>query len=87
MKNFILLSVMIFFAGSALAFYDFCESPADYNTCPQAYDVRTEYWKDIPNYHPDDIKYEDMKNEHPIAPFWSKKSKNNSKKTNDGNNK
>ena len=43
-----------------MAMYDFCESPSDYNIFPAAYDVRTEYWRDIPNYHKDDIKYENI---------------------------
>ena len=80
MKNLVLLLFLLSSASSAFAFYDFCESPADYNTFPQAYDVRTEYWKDIPGYNPEDIKYEDMDNKHPIAPFWSKKSAKDKKK-------
>ena len=87
MKNLVLILFLLSSAGSAMAFYDFCESPADYNTFPQAYDVRTEYWKDIPDYHPDDIKYKDVKNEHPTSPFWVKKSKNQTKKTPAENNK
>ena len=43
--------LVLFFAGcSSFAFYDFCESPQDYNTFPAAYDLKTEYWKDIPEY-------------------------------------
>ena len=87
MKNFITLLVLIFSGCSAWAFYDFCESPADYNTFPAAYDVRTEYWKDIPDYHPENIKYEDMENKHQTLPFWSKKSRNQNKNVTKENNK
>ena len=69
-RNFfklVLLSV-IFVPNLAFGMYDFCESPAD---------IRTEYWKDIPDYHPDNdnIKFEDMKNEHPAFPVRFRKSK------------
>lgn len=64
MKKIILtLSLILLVSGKGYCMYDFCESPADYNMCPDAFNIRTEYWKDIPNYHPDDnIKFKDMKN-------------------------
>ena len=76
MKKLVLLFTVVLLSGlSCYAMYDFCESPSDYYTFPQAYDVRTEYWKDIPDYHPnnDNIKFEDMKNEHPTFPIKFKK--------------
>ncbi len=57
--------------------YDFCESPADYNMCPDAFNFRTEYWKDIPNYKPDDIKFGDMKNQQQTKPKYIKDKKTN----------
>ena len=85
MKRFIILCLILSFPLASFGMYDFCESPSDYDMCPNAYDIRTEYWKDIPDYHPDDIKYEDMKNQNPTFPlkFRNKKQKNNS---NDKNN-
>ncbi|MBO6273263.1 hypothetical protein J6O48_10865 [bacterium] len=59
MKKIIILSFCLFMGLSAYAMYDFCESPQDYNTFKDAYDVKTEYWKEIPNYHPDDIEVKD----------------------------
>ena len=73
MKKFAIFILLFCLGGNAWAFYDFCESPADYNTFPQAYDVRTEYWKDIPKYKPDNIEYKNMKNKNPISPFHKKK--------------
>lgn len=77
MKKFILtLSLTILLsAGGAYAMYDFCESPADYYTCPAAYDVRTEYWTDIPDYHTTDIQFKNMKNEKQTKPVFVKESK------------
>ena len=82
MKKFVLFLSLIGLSLSSTAFaiYDFCESPADYNTFPQAYDVRTEYWKDIPNYNADNIKFENMKNENPVFPFNKKKQKQDRQK-------
>lgn len=57
MKRFILTLIIVSTGLCAQAFYDFCESPQDYNTFPASYDFKTEYWTDIPNYKPDDIKY------------------------------
>ena len=85
MRKSIFLIVILFCCSSAYAFYDFCETPADYNTFPQAYDVRTEYWKNIPNYSSDDIKYEDIKNEHPIFPFKFMKKQTKSKENTTNN--
>ena len=74
MKKLLLLSVIIFTANISYGMYDFCESPADYNTFPQAYDVRTEYWKNIPNYNSeDDIKFGNMENKNPTNSFNLKK--------------
>ena len=83
MKNILLIGFFMFVGTSAFAFYDFCESPADYNTFPQAYDVRTEYWKDIPNYEPEDIKYKNMENENPIFPIKFKKKQRDDKQPNE----
>ena len=77
MKKVLLLFVLLS-GASVYAMYDFCESPSDYNTFPQAYDVRTEYWKDIPDYHPENIKFENMKNEHPTFPIKFKKKNSKS---------
>ena len=77
MKKLFLAFLFTGMATSAWGFYDFCESPADYNTFPQAYDVRTEYWKDIPEYQPEDIKFKDIKNEHPTFPLKFKKTNKN----------
>lgn len=81
MKKIIMLIFAMTVGVKAFAMYDFCESPADYNTFPQAYDVRTEYWTDIPNHHPDNIKFENMKNKNPIFPINIKKQKKTSDKT------
>ena len=51
MYRIIVLSLFILIGSGAYAYYDFCQSPQDYNTFPPLYDVRTEYWKDIPNYN------------------------------------
>ena len=80
MKKILLCIICIQLSGCAWAFYDFCESPADYNTFPAAYDFKTEYWKDIPQYGADKIEYKDMKNEHPIFPIKQKKKKEEQKK-------
>ena len=64
MKKLVLLSLCILLGGGAFAFYDFCESPQDYNTCKESFDFITEYWTDIPNYHPENIKYQDNSNKH-----------------------
>ena len=77
MKKFVLVAVLLLSGSISHAMYDFCESPSDYNTFPQAYDVRTEYWKDIPEYQPNNIKFENMENEHPVFPaIFKKKTKN-----------
>ncbi len=73
MKKILLSLICIQLSGCAWAFYDFCESPSDYNTFPAAYDFRTEYWTDIPKYGTDKIEYKDMKNEHPVFPIKFKK--------------
>lgn len=77
MKRFLLSIITAFFICSSVTFgmYDFCESPADYNMAPHAYDVRTEYWKDIPDYHSekDNVKFENMENNHPTFPLKFKK--------------
>ncbi len=78
-KKFIILILFLSIPAICYGMYDFCESPSDYYTCPAAYDVRTEYWKDIPNYHPDDIKYENMQNENPTFPLKFKKKKQHKK--------
>ena len=73
MKKLLAILVILLACNSVFAFYDFCESPADYNTFPAAYDVKTEYWKDIPKYNENDVKYKDMNNKNPIFPFSFKK--------------
>ena len=77
MKKLCITLLCVLFSTTAYGFYDFCESPADYNTFPQAYDVRTEYWKDIPKYEPDDIKYDNLQNKHPLFPQKKKNTKEN----------
>lgn len=57
MKRFILALLIVSIGLSARAFYDFCESPQDYNTFPASYDFKTEYWTEIPDYDEDNIKY------------------------------
>ncbi len=79
MKNIILLLSIIFIGTSAFAFYDFCESPQDYNTFPPAYDFKTEYWKDIPKYQPDDIKYKNYDKNNPVHRTFLKKAPDNKK--------
>ncbi|MCM1265309.1 MAG: hypothetical protein NC200_03835 [Candidatus Gastranaerophilales bacterium] len=64
MKKLLLLSIIILSGTTAFAFYDFCESPQEYNTFPASYDFKTEYWKDIPKYNTDKIEYKNIKNEH-----------------------
>lgn len=64
MKKFVLTILAISLGTTAFAFYDFCESPQDYNTFPPSYDFRTEYWKDIPKYNADKIEYKNIKHEH-----------------------
>lgn len=61
MKKISLLICILLFSAKGYAFYDFCESPQEYNTFPQAYDVKTEYWKDIPEYNPKSIEMNDTK--------------------------
>ena len=79
MKKLAVFILLFCVGGNAWAFYDFCESPADYNTFPQAYDVRTEYWKDIPNHNPENIKYKNIKNKNSVSPFLRKNKQNNDK--------
>ena len=60
MKNIKLLIIVLsimFIKNYSYAFYDFCQSPQEYNTFPASYDFRTEYWKDIPSYNTDKIHY------------------------------
>ena len=57
MKKFVLILIVLSSGLCAQAFYDFCESPQDYNTFPASYDFKTEYWTDIPNYNSEDVKY------------------------------
>ena len=65
MNKLILLISLIFIGSGAYAFYDFCESPQEYNTFPASYDFRTEYWRDIPTYNADKIKYKNMDKSNP----------------------
>ncbi|MCD8378500.1 MAG: hypothetical protein LUB59_06910 [Candidatus Gastranaerophilales bacterium] len=65
MKKLFTILSFILLGGCSYAFYDFCETPQDYNTFPASYDFRTEYWKDIPQYHNNEknkIKYKNIKN-------------------------
>ena len=72
----ILLTALILTAGAgAWAFYDFCESPQDYNTFPASYDFKTEYWTKIPNYDPDNIKIEKNENKKFNFPIIKKSPK------------
>jgi len=57
MKKLFLTAVILITGANAFAFYDFCQSPQDYNTFPAQYDFRTEYWRDIPTYNTDKIQY------------------------------
>ena len=85
MRLFLFLIGFIFLSsGAVFAMYDFCESPTDYNMLPQASDIRTEYWKDIPDYHPDNdnIKFEKMENNHPTFPIKFKFKRKYPKNTN-----
>ena len=65
MKILFLILGLIFISLPSQAFYDFCQSPQDYNTFPAAYDFKTEYWKDIPDYNAaGKIKLKNTKNKH-----------------------
>ena len=57
MKKYLILLTVLLAGKSAWAYYDFCQPPQDYNTFPPLYDVRTEYWKDIPNYNNNKVQY------------------------------
>jgi hypothetical protein len=60
MKKFVLILVLSSITQCAFAFYDFCETPQEYNTFPPAYDIKTEYWKNIPKYNTDNVKYQNI---------------------------
>lgn len=65
MRNLFLVFIVTLIGIPTFAFYDFCQSPQDYNTFPAAYDFKTEYWKDIPDYNTGGkIKLKNAKNKH-----------------------
>lgn len=75
MKNLFIILCINFVSLPAFCFYDFCQSPQDYNTFPAAYDFKTEYWKDIPDYNTGGkIKLKNTKNKHKTNEISSPKN-------------
>ena len=50
MKKLLFLLCVIISSNPVFAIYDFLEPPDEYEWFKEYYDLRTEYWRAIPNY-------------------------------------
>jgi len=72
-KVFVLLSLFVAGILPVFAIYDFMETPDEYERFKEFYDLRTEYWRFIPNY-----PYEE---DEPVMEFKNLNRIHNEKKT------